>query len=76
MPRQIMELDVLGEVFDPAQLEVRLPQWSIPRDWGTPPQPLDVPMAVSTPSTDAVRTVGGQPERREPMPARESISAL
>jgi hypothetical protein len=76
VPQQIMELDVLGEVFDPAQLEVRLPQWSIPRDWGTPPQPLDVPMAVSTPSTDAVRTDGGQSERRETIPASESTSGL
>lgn len=34
-PQQIVDLQVLGEVFDPAQLAASSPQWSIPRDWGT-----------------------------------------
>ena len=36
VPEQIVDLQVLGEVFDPVQLDVRPPQWSIPRDWGAP----------------------------------------
>ena len=36
LPQEIVELHVLGEVFDPAQIEVTPPQWSIPRDWGLP----------------------------------------
>ena len=35
VPQQIVELQVLGEAFDPAQLAGSPPQWSIPRDWGT-----------------------------------------
>jgi hypothetical protein len=34
-PQQILELQVLGEEFDPADLNVRPPQWSISRDWGS-----------------------------------------
>jgi hypothetical protein len=37
LPQLILDLQVLGEVFDPAQLNVKFPQWSIPRDWGSPP---------------------------------------
>jgi hypothetical protein len=33
-PQQIVDLQVLGEAFDPAQLGETPPQWSIPRDWG------------------------------------------
>jgi hypothetical protein len=36
LPQQIVDLQVLGEVFDPAQLSVRPPRWFIPRDWGSP----------------------------------------
>ena len=36
LPEQVLDLRVLGEVFDPAQFEVTPPQWSIPRDWGLP----------------------------------------
>ena len=36
LPEQVLDLRVLGEAFDPAQLDVRPPQWSIPRDWGSP----------------------------------------
>lgn len=35
LPEQVLDLRVLGEVFDPAQIKVTSPQWSIPRDWGT-----------------------------------------
>ena len=38
LPEQILNLRVLGEVFDPAQIEVTSPEWSIPRDWGLPSQ--------------------------------------
>lgn len=32
---QIVDLRVLGEMFDPAHVDVRPAQWSIPRDWGS-----------------------------------------
>ena len=36
LPQQIVDLQVLGEVFDPAAFGVRPWPWSIPRDWGSP----------------------------------------
>ena len=36
LPEQILALSVLGGVFDPAEFDVPPPQWSIPRDWGSP----------------------------------------
>ena len=38
LPEQVLDIRVLGEVFDPAQIEVAAPQWSIPRDWGHSPE--------------------------------------
>jgi len=37
VPQQIVELQVLGEVFAPAELGETPWAWSIPRDWGSPP---------------------------------------
>ena len=37
VPQQIVELQVLGEVFDPAGLGATPWPWSVPRDWGSPP---------------------------------------
>jgi hypothetical protein len=34
LPEQILSLSVLGEVFDPAQIDARPPHWFIARDWG------------------------------------------
>lgn len=39
VPQQIVDLQVLGEVFDPTDFGVRPSPWSIPRDWGLPSQP-------------------------------------
>ena len=36
VPQQIVDLRVLGEVFDPAEFGVQPWQWSIPRPWGLP----------------------------------------
>ena len=36
LPNEILDLQMLGEDFDPASLCPRTDQWSIPRDWGTP----------------------------------------
>ena len=36
LPEQVLDLRVLGEVFDPAGFGVLPPAWSIPRDWGSP----------------------------------------
>lgn len=35
LPEQVLDLRVLGEMFDPAQIDVRPPHWFIDRDWGT-----------------------------------------
>ena len=35
LPQQIVDLQVLGEVFDPADFGVGPWQWFIPRDWGS-----------------------------------------
>lgn len=35
LPAQIVDLRVLGEVFDPAQFGVKPRPWSTPRDWGS-----------------------------------------
>ena len=34
LPEQVLDLQALGEAFDPAQSDVKASQWSIPRDWG------------------------------------------
>lgn len=34
VPQQIVDLQVLGKVFDPAEFGARPSPWSIPRDWG------------------------------------------
>ncbi len=36
VPQQIVDLQVLGELFSPADLGVTPWSWSIPRDWGPP----------------------------------------
>jgi hypothetical protein len=33
LPEQVLDIRVLGEVFEPAELGARPPTWSIPRDW-------------------------------------------
>ena len=35
IPQQIVDLQVLGAVFDPAEFGVTPWPWSIPRDWGS-----------------------------------------
>jgi len=34
LPEQVLDWRALGEVFDPAQIDVRPPHWFIARDWG------------------------------------------
>ena len=36
LPDQILNLSVLGTVFDPAEFGVPPPVWAIPRSWGSP----------------------------------------
>ena len=71
VPQQILDLQVLGEVFDPALLDVRPPQWSVPRDWGLPSHPMGAPIGVPTLFAVAARTVGGQAQRPETTPANK-----
>lgn len=35
LPQEILDLQMLGEVFDPAQFNPRPAQWFTPRDWGS-----------------------------------------
>lgn len=35
LPQAITDLQILGDVFDPAQFDPRPAPWSTPRDWGT-----------------------------------------
>jgi hypothetical protein len=37
VPQQIVDLRVLGEVFDPAEFGPKSAPWSIPRAWDSPP---------------------------------------
>jgi hypothetical protein len=53
LSQQIMDLQVLGEVFDPAQLEVRPPRWSIPRDWDPDAQPTKGPNSAPAPGNES-----------------------
>ena len=39
VPQQIVDLRVLGEVFDPAEFGVTPWPWSIPREWRSPAMP-------------------------------------
>lgn len=34
LPEQVLDLRVLGLLFDPAEIDARPPQWSVARDWG------------------------------------------
>ena len=36
LPEQVLDLRVLGEVFDPAEFGAPSLTWSIPRDWTSP----------------------------------------
>ena len=36
LPEQVLDIRVLGEVFNPAQFGDTPPEWSIARDWGMP----------------------------------------
>jgi hypothetical protein len=58
---QIVDLAVLGELFDPAGLGERPKNWSIPRDWNSQPPPLD----AST-GTVAVETATNSPSFKKP----------
>ena len=36
LPEQVLDVRILGEVFDPAVVGAPSPTWSIPRDWRPP----------------------------------------
>lgn len=49
-PQQILDMRILGEMFEPNQLHPPLaPHWSIPRTWGLGPAPAQVPLAATSP---------------------------
>lgn len=59
VPQQIVELQVLGEEFDPAALKAPPQPWSVPRTWSLPPQAADASGAEPTPPTPVVQSVDG-----------------
>ena len=42
-PQQIVELQVLGETFDPTEFDVSPFPWAIPRNWASSPAPSTTP---------------------------------
>ena len=35
LPEQVLDIRILGQVFDPAEFDVPLSAWSIPREWSS-----------------------------------------
>ena len=50
VPQQIQDLQVLGGLFDPAQLDATPLPWSIPRAWSTPAKSAQIPILPATPA--------------------------
>lgn len=48
-PLQILDLRVLGERFDPAQLDFKPSQWAVAREWGMPGEPVTALGGTTTP---------------------------
>ncbi len=42
-PQEIVDLQLLGEDFDPAALQPSPEQWSVPRDWGSRRETFPIP---------------------------------
>lgn len=55
-PQQIVDLQVLGEGFDPADFGVRSSPWCIPRDWGSPSSPASKPKIGAGPGVALPQT--------------------
>ena len=34
LPEQVLDIRILGELFDPGQIDARPPHWFVERDWG------------------------------------------
>jgi hypothetical protein len=51
LPEQILDLSILGALFDPAGFTASHPTWKIPRDWSAPSEP-----GAESPTTGAVQT--------------------
>ncbi len=71
LPQQILDLRLLGEVFDPVQLDVSPPHWFVPRNWVSPPGIVDAFIGPSLPFSVAAGSVGGQAQRSETAPVNK-----
>ena len=59
LPEQVLDIRVLGQVFDPTEFGAPWPTWSIPRDWKVPSTLVaEVPLAGPT----EVQKQPGSPE--------------
>lgn len=91
VPQQIVELQVLGEVFDPAEFGAGPWQWAIPREWSSKAPVSEAPAAVSAtgqgaepattdqgeaaPLTVVAQTAAGPVQRFETAPAGEGMNS-
>ena len=57
VPQQIMDMQVLGDVFDPSDLQIMPIQWSVAREWGLPKQLAETPAQAA----DSAPVVAGAP---------------
>jgi hypothetical protein len=49
LPEQVLDLRVLGLLFDPAEFGPRPAPWSVARDWSSLPSPGNPPMKAAEP---------------------------
>lgn len=68
VPEQILDLSVLGAVFDPAEFSVPPHAWSIPRDWPSPSAAATDTRTGDKPSPDA-----GSVGPKQPTPSAVNI---
>jgi hypothetical protein len=67
-PQQIVDLQMLGDSFDPASLDFHPAEWSIPRDWAWQPQSTPAPIGANT-AAPAPGTVGANLKPPQTVPA-------
>ena len=54
-PQQILDMHMLGEMFEPNQLHPPLaPQWSVPRTWGLGPAPAENRISTTPPTNPLI----------------------
>lgn len=57
--QQIVDVQVLGELFNPSDFGTRTSPWCISREWGSQPQPVDPTVCAPPALTLAAKSEGG-----------------